>query len=337
MVNPILSKCIIETERQWCSNCKSEVHAALPESLPFTEYGINTFMMILILRYQCHLSFSTISNLFATAFGLRVSKSGIVNVLSQAKKYLDKKYEELLEEVRMGKIMYNDETGWQIKGKVAWMWIAANEKTVIFKAAESRGKGIAEGLYGRSQAFSMHDGYPGYEKIIPSNKHLYCWSHMLRFAFEETINSSPNSQAIKLRDGLIDVFHLKKEKPDIPKKDLESLVWDKVQKLMALKSSEVSFQKIYNRFTHQKEGLIRSLIVSPNGTNNLSEQGLRPLVISRKVSFGSDTYSGMEATAILSSIMETAKRRTDSKTLFPTVKNWLTEGVKEKYPQYNYL
>lgn len=138
VINPILSKYIVESERQWCPNCKSEMLARHSQSLPFTEYGINTFLMILVLKYQCHLSFSAVSNLFTTAFGLVVSESDIVNLLSQAKRYLDKRYEELTKEIRCGNIMYNDETGWQVKGKTAWMWIAANEETTICKAAESR-------------------------------------------------------------------------------------------------------------------------------------------------------------------------------------------------------
>ncbi len=337
VLSPVLSKYIIESERQWCPTCKSEALARHPQSLPFTEYGMNTFLMILILEYQCHLSFSAVSNLFTTAFGLVISESGIVNLLSQAKKYLGKRYEDLTNEARCGRIMYNDETGWQVKGKTAWMWIAANEETTVCKAAESRGRGIAESLYGDSQAFSMHDGYPAYEKVVPFNKQLYCWSHLLRFAYEETIDSPPSSPAVTLRDGLVATFRLKKENPDITGQDLETAIRKKIDQLELLKSNDPSFQKIHNRLIHQKEGLIRSLVVSPNGTNNLSEQGLRPIVISRKVSFGSDTYSGMETTAILSSIIETAKRRTNQETFLSTLKDWLVAGVKEEYPDYDYL
>ena len=43
---------ILQSERQWCSNCKCEINACHPQSLPFTEYGLNTFMMIMILRFK---------------------------------------------------------------------------------------------------------------------------------------------------------------------------------------------------------------------------------------------------------------------------------------------
>lgn len=51
-VNTQVLQNIIESERQWCSNCKKETRAVYPQSLPFTEYGINTFMVVMHLRYK---------------------------------------------------------------------------------------------------------------------------------------------------------------------------------------------------------------------------------------------------------------------------------------------
>lgn len=56
------------------------------------------------------------------------------------------------------------------------------------------------------------------------------------------------------------------------------------------------------------------------------------MVINKRISFGSDTYSGMETTAILGSIIQTLSKKEDY--FLPTLKSYLQTGVKEKYPQY---
>lgn len=336
VINPEVIKCILESERQWCPTCNMEVNAKDSQALPFTEYGLNTFMIILLLKFRCHTSLSTISKLLAIFFGLNLSKSVVVNILFAARQYLQGKYDDLLKEVRAGNVMYNDETGWQVRGKSAWMWIAVNANTTIYFAGESRGGGIAKEIYGNSNSYSMHDGYRGYREI-PSERNLFCWSHILRFSFEETINSPPKSDAAKLRDGLLKTFCLKKDNPNWSKEKLKEELIRRINKLSAKNSNEGSFIKIYQRLQVQKDGLIKALLLTPDGTNNLSERELRPMVITRKISYGSDTYAGMQASAILTSVVRTAERRTDEKQLLPVLENWLKQGVKKKFPKHAYL
>jgi hypothetical protein len=174
VLNPVVVNLILERERQWCPSCYKAVTPHHTQSLPFTEYGLNTFMLVLLLRYRCLLPLSKIALVLTLAYGLSVSESGVSNLLSQAKKYLGPRYQELKRLVRDGSLMYNDETGWQVKGRNAWMWLMANDTISLYLAAESRGSGIAGELYGNSQAYSMHDGLASYTAALPKGKHLYC-------------------------------------------------------------------------------------------------------------------------------------------------------------------
>jgi len=138
--------------------------------------------MVMILRFKAHCSLATTSKVIGVGFGLTLSKSDISNMLKMAAKYLGDEYEELKQSVRDGNVIYMDETGWLVKGKPAWMWIMANEDTTIYVAAESRGKGIAEEMYGDSLAKCMTDGLGSYLSSIPKDKHCLCLAHILRFA-----------------------------------------------------------------------------------------------------------------------------------------------------------
>ncbi len=332
VIDPQTVRMILQSERQWCSTCKCEINACHPQSLPFTEYGLNTFMMIMILRFKSHSSFKNITDVLSISHGLSLSKSNVSNILSQAKKYLSNRYGKLIKEVRLGNIMYNDETGWLVNGKPAWMWITANHNTTVYFAAESRGKGIMEELYGTSKAYSMHDGLASYLKAIPQNKSLYCWAHVLRFTYEETFVARKYSVEYYFRKKLVDIYRLKDKYPDLKKNELSLLIKKGFDQLINQRSKLNSINKIKRRLIEQRDGLVRALIETTDGTNNLAERELRPMVINKRISFGSNTFSGMETTAILGSVIQTLSK--DEETLLPTLKNYLQTGIQEKYPRY---
>jgi len=334
VIKPELVKLIIESERQWCGNCQKEIISRDPQSLPFTEYGINTFMMVLVLRFKGHLSLFSISSVFFITFGLSLSKSDISNMLKLASIFLDSKYEELIKAVRLGKVIYADETGWSIKKQKAWLWIMANEKTTVYFAAESRGKGIADVMYGNSKAFLMTDGFASYTNTTAKDKHLFCWSHLLRFSFEETVNDGKISKACFLRQELVRIYHIKKNHPQYSESKLEEVLRYELDRLLSIKSDEKSFIKIQHRLREQKEGLILALIETSSGTNNLAERELRPMVLGRHISYGSDTYEGMKTSAILGSVTQTMSKKED---LLTELHLSLQIGVHQKYPQYIHL
>lgn len=335
-INTAALTVILESERQWCRKCHKEIGVFHSQSLPFTEYGINTLMVIMYLRFKGKQSLRTISATLNNLFGLSITKSGIGTLLMQAKRYLRDKYEQLKTIIRNGEIMYNDETGWSVRGKSAWMWIMANEKETVYVAAEGRGKGIMEDMYGNSKSYSMHDGYAGYTNTVPYDKQLYCWAHILRFTYEETILSKKGSAACSLKEKLVNLYQTIRSNPQWTRKQKEQFLEKEFNEILAAPQDCQTIKNILHRLSAQKDGLVRSLVITKDGTNNLAERELRPLAISRNISFGSDTYQGMETTAILASVIQTVTRD-KTQTFFPTLKSYLQENIRKKYPQYKHI
>lgn len=345
-INPKLIELILQSERQWCSNCKKEVRATHPQSLPFTEYGINTFMVVMHLRFKGKQSVRTIAVTLHSLFGLPITKSGVLSLLTKAKEYLEGKYEELKLAIRKDAVMYNDETGWAVRGKPAWMWImttpdkkqengSVETGMTVYVAAESRGKGVFEEMYGNSKAYSMHDGYSSYESVTGKEKTTYCWAHVLRFCFEETIHLLKNHPAVRIRDRLVTLYQTIRFHTEWTKEQKEKTLEEEIESLLKIPSDDQTVKNIRYRLHTQKEGLILALLMTPDGTNNLAEREFRELVQSRNISFGSDTYTGMEGTAILASVVKTIQR--DKNKLFlPTLKLYLQDGIKQKHFQYKH-
>jgi len=333
VIYPEIIKQLLLSERQWCGTCKEEVVAKDEKSLPFTEYGINTLMTVILLRFKCRASFGNIATVLSV-FGLPISKSVVSNILTQTKHHLKGKYQDLIQAVRNGEIMYNDETGWMIRGERAWMWVMANKDTTIYHASESRGKGNAEELYGISNAYSMHDGYAGYTNAIPENKHLYCWAHMLRYAHEETHKLESDHTAVLFRKELVACYHLKETHTG---KELEQAMSKKLDMLITQTPTHNAINNIQRRLKTQRNGLIRALLITPDGTNNLSERDLRGMAIARRISYGSDTFTGMETTAVIGSVVHTIGKQQEQDQFLPTLKSYLQQGLQRSYPQHIHI
>jgi hypothetical protein len=348
VINPEIVKLIIESERQWCGSCQKEVSARDPQTLPFTEYGMNTFMLSMVLRFKAHASFANIATVMTISHGLVLAKSDVASLLKKGAGFLEKRYEELKEAVRKGEVMYNDETGWLVHGQKAWMWIMATSDKkqadgaiasgiTVYVAAESRGKGIFKDMYGNSQSYSMHDGYAGYESITGKEKTVYCWTHVLRFAYEETVaQKQPTTLACQIRDRLVNLYQLIRQNRQWTKEQKEKVLREELARLIAITSPDQTVHNILHRITTQKEGLILALLVTEDGTNNLSERELRNMAIKRSISNGSDTYKGMETTAILGSVLQTLHRNKKLPFL-PTLQTYVAEGIQEKYQQYIHI
>src|SRR5216683_658546 len=247
VINPEILKMITLSERQWCSKCKKEVIVKDSQTLPFTEYGINTFMMSLILRFSCNSSMGNIAKVLHAGYGLSISKSDVASILKSSAKYLGTQYEELKKAIRNGEVMYNDETGWLVHGQKAWMWIMANDKATVYVAAESRGKGIFEGMYEDSHALSMHDGYASYESVTGKENTAYCWAHVLRFAFEETIKLKPDHLACNIRNRLVDLYQLIRSHTEWPREQKEQTLQTELASILSIESIDQEVNNILYR------------------------------------------------------------------------------------------
>ena len=277
------------------------------------------------MRSQGLVELSTISH-GSTA----LSKATVCNLLMQAKRYPQGRYEQLIAAVRAGAVIYADETGWLVHGQPAWMWLIATDEVTVYFAAESRGKGIAAELYGGSQALCMHDGLASYTHALPQEKHLYCWAHVLRFAHEETALEPQWSAARKFTAELVKVYQLKQTLATSDPTAVEEQVRTALERLLAVQSQSAAIQNIQARLRLQQAGLIRALLVTPDGTNNLAERELRPMVITRRISTGSNTFGGMETSAVLASLVQTAHKTGES--VLTYLQRALQQAITDLFP-----
>ena len=184
-----------------------------------------------------------------------------------------------------------------------------------------------EELYGTSKAYSMHDGLASYLKAIPKDKSLYCWAHLLRFTYEETFVARKYSVEYYFRKKLVDIYRLKDKYPDLKKNELSLLIKKEFDQLINQRSKLNSINKIKRRLIEQRDGLVRALIETTDGTNNLAERELRPIVINKRISFGSNTFPAWRQRQSLEVSYNFIK---DEETLFTNIKILSSNRCKRK-------
>lgn len=319
-------------ERQWCITCKKEVTAVPTAVIPKSKLGSNLVTMLLVWRYRLRLPIAKITELLETMYGINVSEGAIAYSLSQSKHFLGQQYEALLTEIRGSPLLHADETGWRINGKNSWAWTFVTPKTTLFTIEETRGKGIPQEKLKNAVGVLVRDDYAAYQKLpLPQQS---CWAHLLRKSHESVIQEHTSDEIQQLHKTLKDLFDLLAEDINQPfdlKQRQELYGWYKtdIQKIMDTSYQSIQAKLIQTRIKNQGTNLITALLYSDVPlTNNAAEKAIRPLVVTRKISGGSQSREGATTHAVNMSIVETICKR--KQPLLQTLQAYLLQGATGK-------
>ena len=233
-----------------------------------------------------------------------------------------------------GRFIHMDETVVQVlkeKDKSptsnSYMWVGVGgppgKPVVIYDYDPSRSGAVPARLLQGYQGYLMTDGYEGYNQLVRTEQiaHLVCWAHVRR-KFVEATRVQPKgrkglaNQAValigrlygverKYKEASVEERHLARQSLSLPIL-AELRTWlDKTQPAILPKSAlgaALSYMNNYwDKLTRYTEA--GDLPVD----NNRCENAIRPFVVGRKAWLFSDTPAGANASAIIYSMVETAK------------------------------
>lgn len=299
-----------ETELQWCSRCKKRVRGTAQGVIPGSRLGQNVFLYILIHRYMCRNPWETIVKCLETFYGLKISVGTAVDMMHRGRKWFTPRYNELLEIIRKSPVKHADETSWRVEGVNHWVWGFFTEKESYYTIHNTRGKGVPQKVLAGSHPSDVliRDDYGGYKKL-PLN-HQSCWAHLLRNSHDAAAHSNASEEVKQLHEKLkgmyesitqiiSDPFDLKKRKLAYKWRSQE------LQSIIDAKCEQEDAKKIQTRIANQYTNLLTALLFENVPlTNNRAEQGIRPLVVTRKISGGSQSQKGADTHAVHMSIMQ---------------------------------
>jgi transposase len=308
------------TQSGQCPGCRRRIESCDPQqppasNLPHGQLGLNALATAAILRVRHRLPFRQIAQVLKDLPGLAISAAGLVKQLKRLARWLDGKYQELIQRMRASPHVHVDETGWRIDGRNFWLWAFTDPTFTLYHVDESRGGKVPLKLLG--QAFGgtvVADFYSAYNQLAAPKQR--CLVHLLRevketgeadAAFQQT------SFARKLRRWCKDALKLKDWRKKLKKAEYQSKTAHLEHRLAALASSadpHPEVERLTKRLVRHREELTRFLYEKAlEGTNNRAERALRPAVVMRKITGGNRSQSGAAAWAKLASLMATADQR----------------------------
>ena len=206
----------------------------------------------------------------------------------------------------------------------------------LFLFRQTRSASVPREVFGNQplSGVLVVDRYNGYNKV--PCKLQYCYAHLMREVEDLAKEFPDNTEVTVFTDTLIpllaEAMHLRGQPIADP---------DYYRRSAALKKAIVSvsnqpaqhlgIRRIQDIFRDQAKRLyhwVKNRAVPPE--NNRSERELRPTVIARKVSFGSQSEAGAQTREIMMSLLHTLKKRQQhAEDYFKTVLDRLASNMKQ--------
>jgi transposase len=297
-----------------CPKCKRLFHARAPGVLPKALLGNQLLSIIATQHYIYGNTLGQLERQLGIGYGTLVE--GLHGLTRRLKRAVDK----LVAEYRTSPVKHADETGWRNDGRSGYAWLYCTPDLSIFRFRNTRSGKVAREVLGtkRLPGTLVVDRYNGYNKA-PCHMQ-YCYAHLSRDV-EELEKEFPDNRQVSsfvqaLLPQLTAAMTLRKQ--PLSKRQYKrqaSQIATLIKGIINRPASHPGIQHIQNIFREQSKRMYRwALDQGIPAENNRAERELRPLVIARKISFGSQSDAGALTRETLMSIMLTLKKRTKDPT-----------------------
>ena len=331
-VQPIVME--YQLHRLLCPACGAPTRAAMPPGVPTGGFGPRVQAMVALCTSAYRLSKRTTQDVMADLFGIPMSLGTIPHLEQATGQAVATPVAEARAYVRAQSVAYLDETGWREGRTRAWLWVAVTAWVTVFVVRLSRGATVVQELLGErfcgilvTDRWSAYNGYPTRWRQV-------CWAHLLR-DFEAMIERGGRSQEIgaALRDQAWQMFHEWHRVRDGTLTHAQfRILMRPIRRQVArlLKAGQTcgvpktegvcrEINKLYGALWT----FVRMEGVEP--TNNAAERAIRPGVLWRKGSFGTQSADGSRFVATMMTVVTTLRQQ------HRNVLTYLTEACQAAY------
>ena len=268
--------------------------------------------------------------------GLKLSRQTMANwLLNISEKWLRPVYDTLREQLCKEPVLHADETTLQVlkepgrsSTSKSYMWLyrtsgCAKQAVVLYEYQPTRKAEHAEAFLKGFSGWLHADGYQGYHKLPENIRVVGCWAHARR-KFDEALQTLPKeiqkdapaaigecycSRLFKLEQAFAELTpeeryekRLEQEKPVLD----ALLSW--ANEMQAKTAPKSALGRAIHYLLEQWPYLARYL---EDGrlelSNNRAERSIKPFVMGRKNWLFANTPGGAQASAMIYSLIETAK------------------------------
>ncbi len=284
-----------------CPGCGQRVQAQLPPGVPQRPFGPTFQATAAMLTGRYRLSRREAQQLLDDLWSAKISLGTLSSLEEATSCALEGVVEDVAQSVKRAGVVNIDETGWREDNSRAWLWTAVVEGMSLFHINPRRSGDVVEKLLGEDFSGVVGtDRYSAYKRI-PVEQRALCYAHLKR-NFQALVDRGGEAASVG-RWGL---------------RELERLfsLWhsycdgegDRLELQRGLKPIKARFGKLLEYGKRVDDPKARALcrnlselwdglwtfskVEGVEPTNNAAERALRPGVLWRKGSFGSQSDRG---------------------------------------------
>jgi transposase len=286
-----------------CNNCHQHHKGQLPAGVSTKGFGARTQALLSLLTSKYRLSKRLAKSLFSDVYQMPICVGSVSNIERGVSESLQAAHTEVGQALKTESVIHVDETGYKERNKSGWAWLVSAMKYSYFLLNKSRGKKIARELIGDYHGrIVVTDRYASYN-FLPDKNHQICWAHLKR-DFQK-IYERPDKASSRIGKKLLESYEQLfgfwkteyREELGFSKKQKKRLRYFKAKMLRWLIAGTHCGHEKTSRTCGNILDVQDSLWHFFNSkdipaTNNHAERQIRPLVISKKLSFGTQSDRG---------------------------------------------
>jgi transposase len=301
-----------------CPACGKHTRAALPPGVPRRPFGPRLTAVVALLSGRYRLSRREVRQMLQDLWEVWVSLGAIVRQEQVQSAALAPVVEEAQAAIQQAAVVNIDETGWRQERRRAWLWTVVTAELTMFLINRSRGGAAIEALLGAAfTGVVSSDRWSAYSRF-PAERRALCHAHLKR-DFQSLVDRGGEAEPIG-RWGLAEIERLFAlwhgfRAGEFDRRELR-------RRLIPLQARMGRLlQRGQESLDRKAAGLCRELLkwwpalwtfarvegVEP--TNNGAERALRPAVLWRKGSFGSDGAAGSRFAERLLTVAATCRQQ----------------------------
>ncbi len=295
--------------RRYCPRCGRAVQARAPAVLPKALFGNQLTAQLLCLHYLHGVPLGRL----CAQLGLRLGS--VIALLHRLAAMFQPVLPTLIAEHRQAPVRHADETAWRTDGRSGYAWLFCSPRVSLFLFRNTRSATVPQEVLG-TQPLSgvlVVDRYSGYNRAPCALQ--YCYAHLLR-EVEDLGKEFPEDPEVGAFTGtLIPLLTEAMRLPTYPLADGQYYaaavaLHQQIVAAVEAPARHLGIRQIQDIFREHPARLYHWVMDRQvPADNNRCERELRPTVIARKVSFGSQSEAGAKTREILMSVLHTLRKR----------------------------
>ena len=329
-INPIIVE--HRLHQLMCKECGTLTRATLPVNVHPSGYGVRVVAITAVLSGLYRHSHRMVQSAMQDLFGISMSLGTVNNLRLEASRAVESVVEEAKIYVQNSRVVGADETsfvqgnvdGCNSKKSQAWLWVAVTPLVTFFQIALSRCSDAARDLLGENFGGILNsDRYGAYSWVSLEQRQL-CWAHLkrefIKISERPGVSKEIGNALVKQQEKLFELWHRVRD-GTLTHCEFQLLVREIRNSLKSSLQEAADFE-IGSREKTPLAKTVRTcrqllkvepalwLFVTVEGvepTNNAAERAIRPAVIWRRTSFGSQTQTGSAFVARMLTVVTTLK------------------------------